>query len=56
MTRDKLIRKLTIIMEIWAKESKHGLEMMKGSEYWEGYHRGQLRVAENVLKILEEER
>lgn len=42
--------------ETWIAESDRGLKKMKGSEYWTGYHNGQKRMAESILKMLEEKK
>ena len=50
----KLIENLKTLCEVYINESNRGLEKMKGSEYWTGYHNGQKRMGESILKLLEE--
>ena len=52
----KLIEDLKTLCEVYINESNRGLEKMKGSQYWTGYHKGQKNLAEHILKKLEEAR
>ncbi len=52
----KLIDEIKRMCEIWRDYSEEGLKKMKGDNYWVGYHNGQKRLAEHILKKLEEDK
>ena len=51
-----LKERLKSVCEVYIRESERGLNAMKGSQYWTGYHKGQRNLAEYILKVLEDER